>query len=141
MVCLSDSTCGCSTGSYWSSSACVPVKNYLTSCQISAECNSTRGLTCNYNGQLTGTCTCKTNYYWDSSAQTCQTQNTYLSPCTSTRQCKTSLGLYCDTAVNFKCICASNYYWNSTLTTCGIHLNNNSHILQLSLTTFVIFFH
>ena len=113
MVCQSN-RCTCSNPNqvFWNGTYCAPVKSYNETCQLTAGCNPSQNLICNFTESLPNQCTCLPFNYWDSVNRICKPQQSNGGLCSSSVQCLTYSNLYCN-GVN--CMCPSNYYWSTNV--------------------------
>ena len=101
---------------YWNN-----IDTYLTyynSCTTSQLCDPTKLLQCTVTGSLFYNCLCQPYYYWSTSLATCSAQFSYNSACYNSTECRSDLGLSCDTST-FNCSCSSaGMFWNGSI--CGL---------------------
>ena len=90
------------------------IQTYLGNCSINAQCDSTQSLQCSLTNQTLYACVCAAKFYWSTASSQCTAQFTNAVSCNNTAQCRSDLGLYCDTTSTNKCICNSTFYWSAT---------------------------
>lgn len=110
LICLTNK-CDCSdpNTNFWNGTFCDNVQSYMGICRITPGCNPSQGLICNITEQYPYKCTCPPFYYWDSAVSLCKAQKTNSISCTSTEECLSDTGLYCD----INCKCKDNYFWST----------------------------
>ena len=90
--------CTCDSNNFWNGSNCVLKYPYGNNCNFSYECQSL--MVCS-----NGMCDCDINtHYWSSLLGKCVNYGLYSENCTSTGECKTSIGLICNSGSN-NCTC------------------------------------
>ena len=86
--------------------------NYSAACLKEDLCDTRYSLSCINQTSTLSNCSCLASQYYNGS--TCNTLLTYQSPCTSSIQCNSNLGLLCSSSY---CICNATQYYNGSL--CG----------------------
>lgn len=108
MVCL-NSKCTCENKKFWNGSMCGNVANYMDTCSIDVNCDTTKLLNCSITGESLYKCVCAFDYYWSSSSNICLAKKTNTDPCSSSSECRDDLGLVCSSGA---CSCLNTYYWS-----------------------------
>ena len=138
-----NSICQCDTSTYyWTGSSCVLKLYYNSACSVSLsvvskncvsdiECNqclTSSFLTCD---SVLNKCLCSSSiYYYDSSLAKCSPFKTYYTSCTSSLECDSSVGLFCQNttssqasncpaiSIKNKCDCQNNQYYDPIYSKC-----------------------